>query len=142
MKLTFTYIDLEQARRLQTAPADIIPRESNKTWLLLDKPIEPGTKQNPNNLWRFNYDGKFIRVPLLPYCSVGLDAENAIGHAVSLGFTAAAQISTINRNYSITRLHLSIGTPIEELEEYLALQTSDTKLDCFRYWIGISAEVN
>lgn len=139
MKLTFNYIDLNKAREFDMAPEDIIPRDDGRAWLMLDSPIILDGPQDPNKIWRYNYNGKFIRVALLPYCSIGLDPENALSHSLAIGFKAATQISSLNRNYSIERLHLSIGNPIEELEKYLDI--GGKKVDCFRYWLGISVKV-
>lgn len=139
MKLSFAYIDIAKCQSAKQVPEELIKRTDGKVWIVVSKPVEIGAAADVSKLLRFNAHGAFIRIELFPYCSVGADLTNVVGHATSVGFAAADAIHNAGQ-HTIDELHLSIGTPVASLKNYLVINNNET-VDCFRYWLGIAAKI-
>lgn len=130
MQTTFGYAPIEGALGRGDTPTELVDGEEGCRAFYTYGPPTGGSFK-----WRTVPAGQKVCVPLLPYCSIGKDAENAIGHAVQLGFQAALD-ALRTAGVPPLRLHLSIGTPVEELDRHLS-DGSGELVDCYRYWIGV-----
>lgn len=128
MRTTFSYVAVENYLSRQAQPEEYIDPEPGCRAFYIATQKADGAFG-----WRHLADGPKVRVPLLPYCSVGKDAENAIGHAFQLGFRAAC--SAVRHAGPVLRMHLSVGAPVEELDGHLL--GAGGPVDCYRYWIGV-----
>lgn len=136
MKWTFKFIDIYKTRQsLDHWPEDFISRKDADEWVYLDGPLimEGPSSDQP---WRRVASGDAVRVPLVPYCTSSRDPAVAMAHAFQLGARAFMDWGS---DY-VAHVHLSVGAPVEEIDNYLPIKR-DTKVSCFRYWIGLAIKV-
>lgn len=131
MKWTFRFLDLAQTSQ---PPTDFINRRDGEVWIYLDAPMgveAPGA----SSIWRTVSSGDVVRVPLLPYCTHGTEPAVALAYAFQLGVQAFHGLNL--DDFSVA--HLSIGSPVEEFQEYIPI--GKKHIDCFRLWLGIALRV-
>lgn len=111
MKQTFSFIQLPESSfgtpATQRAYEDVVPNPA-PGWMVVTEPLDVrGGKILPSSLTPASGDAAVV--PLLPYLCKR-DRTVFFGYAVQLG----ALLASISPN--VTRLHLSLGLPLEETE--------------------------
>jgi hypothetical protein len=134
MEWTFKFIDIHKTLADPTQlPEDFINRKDAEYWMYLDGPLIMDA-HGVDQPWRKVISGDAVRIPLIPYCTANKDPTVALAHAFQLGARAFLDWGS---DY-VNRVHTSVGTPVEEIDNYAPVKPKGVKVDCFRFWIGLA----
>lgn len=137
MEWTFKFVDIHKTPYGNgQLPEDFLSRKDSEHWAYLDGPLvlsAHGSEQP----WRRVSSGDAVRVPLIPYCTSCKDPAVALAHAFQLGARALLDWGS---DY-IARVHISVGAPVEEIDDYAPVKPKGGKVSCFRFWIGLAVRL-
>lgn len=126
MEVTHETLDVLAYLEADSKPASILERHGSDLWLTRDMPIGI----DDQDAWSWTNMGEFVRVPLFPYQGLSPDPAKLLAFAWQLGFAARGEIG----DAEITRLHLVIGSPLEELFD-------GQRHVGYKLWLGFAARV-
>ena len=124
MQLSYHKVDLQSHEQKGLTYGDIIQRQrKGEIWAVPFSPIDFSSKTDFRHYRREDS----VYIPMFPYVTPS-DPADAMGFAFQLG---AAAVNMLPHNQGVSRLHLSLGQPLEHITE----GNGDTKL---RFFLGFA----
>ncbi len=119
MEVTHTLIDIDACKAAGDNPVCIIDRGKGEIWFVPETPLD--VKRRPT--WEYYRQQDKVLISLFPYVT-STSPEMAMAFAFSLAFAVAGWLPKPPR-----KLHIAIGTPIEQVD-------IPGRGQCLRVWLG------